>query len=94
LSDGYYILPDGLEHRPFFNETHSTGQKYASYVYGGYATIPKAFEWKTTSNISSIRHILNYNGYVYNLQGRKVGNSLEGLPKGVYIQNKKKQVVK
>ncbi|WP_028912163.1 C10 family peptidase [Prevotella sp. MA2016] len=31
---------------------------------------------------------------VYNLQGRKVGNSLEGLPKGVYIQNKKKQVVK
>jgi hypothetical protein len=34
------------------------------------------------------------NNTVYNLQGRKVGNSLEGLPKGVYIQNKKKQVVK
>lgn len=31
---------------------------------------------------------------VYNLQGRKVGNSLEGLPKGVYIQNKKKYIIK
>ena len=34
------------------------------------------------------------NGMVYNLQGQKVGNALEGLPKGVYIKDGKKQVVK
>ena len=33
-------------------------------------------------------------GSVYNLQGRKIGNTLEGLPKGVYIKDGKKQVVK
>ena len=31
---------------------------------------------------------------VYNLQGVKVGNSLQGLPKGIYIVNKKKVIVK
>ena len=31
---------------------------------------------------------------VYNLQGQKVGNSLEGLPRGIYIVNKKKVLVK
>ena len=31
---------------------------------------------------------------VYNLQGQKVGNSLNGLPRGVYIVNKKKVFVK
>ena len=33
-------------------------------------------------------------GNVYSLEGRKVGNSLQGLPKGVYIMNGKKYVVK
>ena len=33
-------------------------------------------------------------GVVYNLQGQKVGNSLEGLPKGIYIKDGKKQMVK
>lgn len=33
-------------------------------------------------------------GVVYNLQGRKVGDSLEGLPKGIYIKDGKKQMVK
>jgi hypothetical protein len=48
---------------------------------------------QTTEINNKIIHIIPNNN-VYNLQGRKVGNSLEGLPKGVYIQNKKKQVVK
>lgn len=30
---------------------------------------------------------------VYNLHGQKVGNSLEGLPRGIYIVNKKKVLV-
>lgn len=32
-------------------------------------------------------------GSVYNLQGQKVGDSFEGLTKGIYIKNGKKQVV-
>ena len=31
---------------------------------------------------------------VYSLTGRKVGNSLDGLPKGVYIQNGRKHIVR
>jgi hypothetical protein len=31
---------------------------------------------------------------VYNLHGQKVGNSLEGLPRGIYIVNKKKVLVR
>jgi hypothetical protein len=31
---------------------------------------------------------------VYNLQGQKVGDSLEGLPKGIYIKDGKKHVVR
>jgi hypothetical protein len=31
---------------------------------------------------------------VYNLQGQKVGDSLEGLPRGIYIVNKKKVLVR
>lgn len=31
---------------------------------------------------------------VYSLTGRKVGNSLDGLPKGVYIQNGRKRIVR
>jgi hypothetical protein len=34
------------------------------------------------------------NSDAYNLQGIKVGTSLEGLPKGIYIQNKKKHIIK
>jgi hypothetical protein len=31
---------------------------------------------------------------VYNLQGVKVADSLDGLPQGIYIVNKKKVIVK
>ena len=31
---------------------------------------------------------------VYNLQGIKVGDSLQGLPKGIYIVNRKKVILK
>ena len=34
------------------------------------------------------------NGRVYNLNGQYVGNSLNGLQPGIYIQNGKKVVVK
>lgn len=34
------------------------------------------------------------NGIVYNLQGQKVGHSIEGLPKGIYIKGGKKFLVR
>lgn len=36
----------------------------------------------------------NASGKVYNLQGVEVGNTTEGLPKGVYIKNGRKIIVK
>lgn len=36
----------------------------------------------------------NASGKVYNLQGVVVGNTTEGLPKGVYIKNGRKIIVK
>ena len=44
--------------------------------------------------INPIKVKKSFDGAVYNLQGRKVGNTFEGLPKGVYIKDGKKQVVK
>lgn len=48
--------------------------------------------------INDIKEVQNYmdsdNTEIYNLQGVKVGTSIEGLPKGIYIVNKKKVFVK
>ena len=44
--------------------------------------------------INPIKVKKSFDGSVYNLQGQKVGDTLEGLPKGVYIKDGKKQVVK
>lgn len=50
--------------------------------------------WKATTAINSVDIKKSSDGSVYNLQGQKVGDKLEGLPKGVYIKDGKKQVVK
>lgn len=48
------------------------------------------------TGIVTVKDITNQtlNGSVYNLSGLKVGNSLNGLSKGIYIMNGKKYVVK
>jgi hypothetical protein len=56
-----------------------------------YRYVPKP---KDTSAINSVEVNRIKDGAVYNLQGRKVGNTLEGLPKGVYIKDGKKYLVK
>ena len=48
---------------------------------------------KSTAIVSVITDSTN-DGYVYNLQGHKVSNTLEGLPKGIYIKDGKKYIVK
>jgi hypothetical protein len=42
------------------------------------------------SNVATTKE----NGYVYDLQGRRVGNSLQGLPHGIYIMDGNKIMVK
>ena len=57
-----------------------------------YRYVPKPKETTAIKSVES--NGLTNDGAVYNLQGRKVGDKLEGLPKGVYIKDGKKQVVK
>lgn len=50
----------------------------------------------TSTGISEIKSDIKHatNGNVYNLNGQKVSNSLVGLPKGVYIIDNKKVLIK
>ena len=48
----------------------------------------------TPTDIKSVDNGNTNDGIVYNLQGNKVGNTLEGLPNGVYIKDGKKYIVK
>jgi hypothetical protein len=84
--DGYYVFPD----------TENDKQNIETNFEYNRDTYYWVLYYTSVNEKTSINPIMcvQTNNAVYNLQGRKVGNSLEGLPKGVYIQNKKKQVVK
>ena len=51
-------------------------------------------EGETTGITDIVDDAANASGKVYNLQGILVGNTTEGLPKGVYIKNGRKIIVK
>ena len=51
-------------------------------------------EGETTGITDIVGDAANASGKVYNLQGVLVGNTTEGLPKGVYIKNGRKIIVK
>lgn len=87
--DGYYATPDKLEERTKYDGTYA---HLLAALGCGYPTwfLPVSFEWSYTSSIKTITSNKAHNSYVYNLQGIKMGNSLDGLPKGIYIQNGKK----
>ena len=51
-------------------------------------------EDETTGITDIVDDAANASGKVYNLQGVVVGNTTEGLPKGVYIKNGRKIIVK
>lgn len=57
-----------------------------------YRYVPKPKETTAIKSVETNR--ITNDGAVYNLQGRKVGDKLEGLPKGVYIKDGKKYLVK
>lgn len=88
--DGYYVLADCEEHFDTYNGNDRV-DKYMNTCSDSFCCIvPKLFSWSYTTDI--IKPIVNTstNNDVYNLQGVKVGNSLDALPNGVYIQNGKK----
>ena len=84
--DGYYVFPDTENDK----QNIETNFEYNRDTYYWVLYFTSVNE-KTSINPTMC---VQTNNAVYNLQGVKVGNTLEGLPKGVYIQNKKKQVVK
>ena len=94
--DGYYVLPDNNEHFGTYNEGIPVLTYMNTCTSGFYYIIPKLFSWSYTTNIYKPNFDIAKasNTDVYNLQGVKVGNSLEDLPKGVYIQGGKKYIVK
>ena len=51
-------------------------------------------EGEATGITDIVDDAANASGKVYNLQGVLVGNTTEGLPKGVYIKNGRKMIVK
>lgn len=51
-------------------------------------------EGEATGITDIVDDVANVSGKVYNLQGVLVGNTTEGLPKGVYIKNGRKVIVK
>lgn len=101
--DGYYIISQELYEKAFV-EFLETGRPFwmiiqeqglTSYNSNPYCVVPiMPSDWviPQTTAIKSPKVIQT--DAVYNLQGRMLGRSLDSLPKGIYIQNGQKQVVK
>lgn len=54
-----------------------------------------SFSYDFTTGINKIEEVKkSLQGKVFNLNGQLVGNSLEGLSKGIYIVNGKKVIIK
>ena len=54
-----------------------------------------SFSYDSTKGINKIEEVKkSLQGKVFNLNGQLVGNSLEGLSKGIYIVNGKKVIIK
>ena len=84
--DGYYMFPDTENDKQYINDNMEHNRE--AYYWAKYYTSLN----EGTTIIPTIKAQIN--NAVYNLQGIKVGNSLNGLPKGVYIQGGKKYIVK
>ena len=87
-------MPDCEEHDSKYDGDNSILGYMDDTLFQYYVIEPKLFSWSYTTDIYKPNFDVAKasNTDVYNLQGVKVGNSLEGLPKGVYIQNGKKVV--
>ena len=79
--DGYYAVADE------FDDTRTNGR----FGIGHFIVLGLA---DGTTSIMSLRQDTSGCGDVFNLQGRKVGKSLERLPRGIYIKDSKKVFLK
>ncbi len=94
-ADGYYVFPDTKEQ----GELYKAFDGRNSYVNTNTTCIPSLiypmkFSWTPpTSYIYTPNFMVpKEDDSIYNIQGIKVGNSFDGLPKGIYIQGGKKHV--
>lgn len=94
VPSGSYILYNGADGLGFYKADGSTNTVTAN---GAYLTATAAtakslkINYNGTTNISNIISDENANAPVYNIQGMRMGKN---LPKGIYIKNGKKFVVK
>lgn len=90
--DGYYVVSDSKKNLKTYNGDNDILNLMNSCAYDLTMVVPRLFSWSYTTDIYkpnfNITNVSNTD--VYNLQGIKMGNSLDGLPKGIYIQNGKK----
>lgn len=90
-NNGYYLLdPDAYNVNPNSKEAWNNGR--CPYMLMGWCVVP--IIEKGSTDISSTVITTNDSSAVYNLQGQVVGNSFEGLPKGLYIKEGKKYIVR
>lgn len=84
--DGYYVFPDKCtqETNALIDVDFTLGSGGIFYI------VPKGW----TSSIKDTKTNKRITTSVYNLQGQKVGESIEKLPKGIYIKDGKKQLVR
>ena len=81
--DGYYAVSNDDKR----SELNSEAELIKTFI------ILKPKDWTSSIN-NKVHYSPTINENVYNLKGQKVGDSLEGLPKGVYIKGGKKYVVR
>lgn len=83
-ADGYYLFPDTQDQNEEIDGDYTRAGECFIHL------VPKGW----TSSINKINYNPFIDGSVYNLSGQCLGNNLDGLSKGIYIKNGKKQVVK
>lgn len=92
--DQLFLGKDGKLYRPNAKGDKMKGMRAYFEVLGGTGNEAKV---NIGGGLSSIDKLMNgeaMTGKVYNLNGQYVGNTLDGLAKGLYIMNGKKYVVK
>ena len=91
LGNGYYMISQDM----FFANNGEEIKGLVGMLDRVFCVVPiMPSSWVIPTDIKIVKENRVSNGMVYNLQGQKVGVSLEGLPKGIYIKDGKKYIVK
>ena len=88
--DGYFAIPIGPI--DFEVKDYYSGVSYAAKI--TYYSYCAPFNWDEASRINPIMQNKDHKRRFYNLSGQYMGEALNGLPKGIYVCDGKKYVVK